>query len=59
MIATCRTCGDFEFDHDESKNITFIICPNCKEEFGAIYKERSPEGLEYMKRFKMLKPWEK
>jgi uncharacterized Zn finger protein (UPF0148 family) len=59
MDGKCPKCGPFQFDHDESKNITFIICPICKEEFGAIYKEKSPEGLEYMKRFKMLRSWEK
>ncbi len=58
MIATCRTCGDFEFDHDESKNITFINCPKCHDELGAFFKDNSPEGIEYKKRFITLKEYE-
>jgi hypothetical protein len=59
MDGNCPKCGDFTFDRDESKNITFIICPVCKEEFGAIFKEKSPEGIEYMKRFITIREYVK
>ena len=50
MEAECPKCGKFDFEYDNSVNFTLIICPNCDDELGAVYKQGSLEGIEYCER---------